>query len=81
VAYPDILKHLFGKLDVSATYMGYEQLNSDLRYSTQMVELFTEVYNQLPLCHCINNKVLVSFALKLNQKLLDRQSVQVLVKV
>jgi len=30
------------------------------RYSAQMTELFTEVYNQLPLCHCINNKILVS---------------------
>jgi len=25
-----------------------------------MTELFTEVYNQLPLCHCINDKILVS---------------------
>jgi len=25
-----------------------------------MAELFTEVYNQLPLCHCINNQILVS---------------------
>ena len=30
------------------------------RYSAQMNELFTEVYNQLPLCHCINNKILAS---------------------
>jgi len=27
-----------------------------------MTELFTEVYNQLPLSHCINNKILVSIA-------------------
>lgn len=30
------------------------------KYSTQMAELFTEVYNWLPLAHCLNNKVLVS---------------------
>ncbi|KAH0952518.1 hypothetical protein HN011_001736 [Eciton burchellii] len=29
------------------------------KYSTQMAELFTEVYNWLPLAHCLNNKVLV----------------------
>jgi len=29
------------------------------KYSTTMVELFTEVYNWLPLCHCINNRILV----------------------
>lgn len=29
------------------------------KYSQQMVALFTEVYNWLPLCHCINSKVLV----------------------
>lgn len=31
------------------------------KYSTQMAELFTEVYNWLPLAHCLNNRVLVSF--------------------
>lgn len=30
------------------------------KYSAQMAELFTEVYNWLPLAHCLNNKVLVS---------------------
>ncbi|XP_020284073.1 serine/threonine-protein phosphatase 5 [Pseudomyrmex gracilis] len=29
------------------------------KYSAQMAELFTEVYNWLPLAHCLNNKVLV----------------------
>ena len=31
------------------------------RYSSQMSELFTEVYNLLPLCHCINDKILVRY--------------------
>lgn len=30
------------------------------KYSVQMAELFTEVYNWLPLAHCLNHKVLVS---------------------
>ena len=25
-----------------------------------MADLFTEIFNLLPLCHCINNKILVS---------------------
>ena len=29
------------------------------KYSSNMVDLFTEVYNWLPLCHCINNRILV----------------------
>jgi len=29
------------------------------KYSSNMCELFTEVYNWLPLSHCLNNKVLV----------------------
>lgn len=29
------------------------------KYTAQMVDLFTEVFNFLPLCHCINNRVLV----------------------
>lgn len=29
------------------------------KYTQQMVELFTEVFNWIPLCHCINNKILV----------------------
>ena len=29
------------------------------KYSANMVDLFTEVYNWLPLSHCINEKVLV----------------------
>lgn len=30
------------------------------KYSAQMAELFTEVYNWLPLAHCLNNRILVS---------------------
>ncbi|XP_021945606.1 serine/threonine-protein phosphatase 5 [Folsomia candida] len=29
------------------------------KYNAQMAEFFTEVYNWLPLCHCLNNRVLV----------------------
>ncbi|CAF1120711.1 unnamed protein product [Adineta ricciae] len=29
------------------------------KYTPQMFQLFTEVFNYLPLCHCINSKVLV----------------------
>ncbi|XP_074662560.1 serine/threonine-protein phosphatase 5-like [Tubulanus polymorphus] len=29
------------------------------KYNAQMIDLFTEVYNWLPLCHTINNKVMV----------------------
>ncbi|KAF4527296.1 hypothetical protein B566_EDAN001070 [Ephemera danica] len=29
------------------------------KYTAQMAELFTEVYNWLPLAHCLNNRVLV----------------------
>lgn len=29
------------------------------KYNNEMIELFTEVYNCLPLCHCLNRKVLV----------------------
>lgn len=29
------------------------------KYTSQMSELFTEVYNWLPLAHCINKRVLV----------------------
>jgi hypothetical protein len=29
------------------------------RFSAQMAGLFTEVFNWLPLAHCINNKILV----------------------
>ena len=29
------------------------------KYTAQMAEFFTEVYNWLPLAHCINNRVLV----------------------
>lgn len=31
------------------------------KYTAQMAELFTEVYNWLPLAHCLNNRVLVSY--------------------
>lgn len=31
-----------------------------VKYTSQMADLFTEVYNWLPLAHCINNKVFVS---------------------
>jgi serine/threonine-protein phosphatase 5 len=27
------------------------------KYSGNMCDLFTEVYNWLPLCHCLNNRV------------------------
>merc|ERR1712135_222957 len=30
------------------------------KYNADMVDLFTEVYNCLPLCHCLNRKVLVT---------------------
>lgn len=30
------------------------------KYTAQMCELFTEVYNRLPLAHCISSKILVS---------------------
>ena len=30
-----------------------------VRYSAQLCELFTEVFNWLPLSHCINKKILV----------------------
>jgi serine/threonine-protein phosphatase 5 len=35
------------------------------KYTAQMFQLFTEVFNYLPLSHCINNKVLVSFEIDL----------------
>jgi len=31
------------------------------KYTAHMSKLFTEVYNWLPLAHCLNNRVLVSF--------------------
>lgn len=31
-----------------------------VKYTDQMAELFTEVYNWLPLAHCINKRILVS---------------------
>jgi len=30
------------------------------KYTAQMAELFTEIYNHLPLCHLINKKILVN---------------------
>lgn len=30
------------------------------KYTAQMADLFTEVYNWLPLAHCLNKRVLVS---------------------
>lgn len=30
------------------------------KYTAQMADLFTEVYNWLPLAHCLNSRVLVS---------------------
>lgn len=35
------------------------------KYTAQMAELFTEVYNWLPLAHCLNNRVLVSMLINL----------------
>ena len=32
------------------------------KYTSQMADLFTEVYNQLPLAHCINKQILVSIS-------------------
>ena len=32
---------------------------TNIRYNPKMADLFTEVYNWLPLCHLINEKVLV----------------------
>ncbi|XP_076097475.1 serine/threonine-protein phosphatase 5-like isoform X2 [Mytilus galloprovincialis] len=29
------------------------------KYSSKMADLFTEIFNLLPLCHCINNKILL----------------------
>lgn len=29
------------------------------KYTGNMVDLFTEVYNWLPLCHCINDRIAV----------------------
>lgn len=29
------------------------------KYTQQMFQVFTELFNHLPLAHCINNKVLV----------------------
>lgn len=29
------------------------------KYTAQMAQLFTEVYNWLPLAHCLNKKILV----------------------
>lgn len=29
------------------------------KYNSKMAELFTEIFNYLPLCHVINNKVFV----------------------
>lgn len=29
------------------------------KYSSKMVDLYTEIFNWLPLCHCIENKILV----------------------
>ena len=29
------------------------------KYTAQMFQIFTEVFNYLPLAHCINNKVLI----------------------
>ena len=30
------------------------------KYTSQMADLFTEVYNHLPLAHCINKQIMVS---------------------
>lgn len=31
------------------------------KYSSQMADFFTEIFNYLPLCHVINKKIFVSF--------------------
>lgn len=40
------------------------------KYTAQMAELFTEVYNWLPLAHCLNNRVLVSFKILFSRRYL-----------
>lgn len=44
-------------LDMNRMYGFRGEVNS--KYSSQMADLFTEVYNWLPLAHCINNRVLI----------------------
>ncbi|XP_026333326.1 serine/threonine-protein phosphatase 5 [Hyposmocoma kahamanoa] len=44
-------------LDMNRMYGFRGEVTS--KYSSQMADLFTEVYNWLPLAHCINNRVLV----------------------
>lgn len=31
------------------------------KFNAKMAELFTEIFNYLPLCHVVNNKIFVSF--------------------
>ena len=35
------------------------------KYTAQMAELFTEVYNWLPLAHCLNKRVLVTIIISI----------------
>ncbi|XP_053614016.1 serine/threonine-protein phosphatase 5 [Plodia interpunctella] len=44
-------------LDMNRMYGFRGEVSS--KYTSQMADLFTEVYNWLPLAHCINNRVLV----------------------
>lgn len=44
-------------LDMNRMYGFRGEVTS--KYTSQMADLFTEVYNWLPLAHCINNRVLV----------------------
>ncbi|OWR44742.1 serine/threonine-protein phosphatase 5 [Danaus plexippus] len=44
-------------LDMNRVYGFRGEVSS--KYTSQMADLFTEVYNWLPLAHCINNRVLV----------------------
>lgn len=44
-------------LDMNRMYGFRGEVTS--KYTSQMADLFTEVYNWLPLAHCINNKILV----------------------
>ncbi|XP_041969486.1 serine/threonine-protein phosphatase 5 [Aricia agestis] len=44
-------------LDMNRVYGFRGEVTS--KYTSQMADLFTEVYNWLPLAHCINNRVLV----------------------
>ncbi len=45
------------------------------KYTAQMFQLFTEVFNYLPLSHCINNKVLVCVSIFVLRLILFRYQI------